>query len=113
MWNGAFSPMTKFNMRGEHKESKRVFVEVGQPDYGTVQVSVMFNHECSWHGEAYHPAPSNNIVYTFDYELDEFVGEEEATTDEEAAAGDLQTYLNNLSDSDLLKWINTNLMESD
>ena len=97
-WKGAFAPIRKANAGCEHGQTA---VSIGEPEFGVVPVYVEFNHTCNGR-----PAPSNSTTYTYEYELDNFVDGE----DQEAA--DIQTMLNNMSDSDRLKWINENLLST-
>jgi hypothetical protein len=103
MWGGMFSPDLKKSGGCEHGA---IYVQVGQPEMGLAPIYVQFNHRCTGRGGIKTSPPSNAITYTFEVELDSFMEAEQ----EEAA--DLQQELDNMSDSEKLKWVNDNLVST-
>lgn len=98
-WQGAFTPIRKF----ASCDHGTVAIWLEEPEYGILRVNVQFDHTCTGGTKP----PSNDTVYSFDYQLESYGSE----ADEEAA--DLQEEINNMSDSEKLTWINENLVHTE
>jgi hypothetical protein len=98
MWDGAFAPRVRKVTSGCTHGS--VYIDIGDPEFGSVTVRVQFDHTCAGGSTP----PSNNKVYTFEIELDEF------TDGQNTAAEDMRAEVENMTDSEKLAWVSNNLV---
>jgi len=103
-WKGAFAPVhpkNSFQKCDKCSESgPTIWFE--EPEFGLVRVNFSFNHVCRTG-----PAPSNDKVYSFDYELENF---DSAMYDDVV---DLEANLGQMSSSEKMRWLNENVIRQD